>query len=180
MSWLIGIHFGSGRSAIRRWLLGGREKAAAPETQSWGFLRSLGELLSAGSVSHLLASGCPCDPLYHQCCDSLVRTLFWIFLRERIHEWVENDRSPFKTCKRVLVLLLFVGAGGCSCVPLWQISMAWLGLGQEMMWSLGVMAHYVSTQINLWQWQSNFCFQCCITEEHELPVLLGVLCRGIF
>lgn len=69
------------------------------------------------------------------------------------------------------MVLLLVGAGGCRDVPMWQISMAWLGLGQEMMWSLGVVAHYVSTQINLWQWQSNFCFQCCIAEEHELPVL---------
>lgn len=99
------------------WLLGGREKAAATETQSCGFLRSLGELLSFGSVSHVLALGCPRDPLYHQCYDSLLRTLSWIILRERIYEWVGNARSSFKTCKRVLLLLLLlVGAGVCSDV----------------------------------------------------------------
>lgn len=58
----------------------------------------------------------------------LVRTLSWIFLRERIHEWVGNARSSFKTCIRVLVLLLLVGAGVCSDVTnLHGLARPWSG-----------------------------------------------------
>lgn len=165
MSWLIGIHFGSGRSAIRRWLswLAARWEGgggSSRNTELW-----FPEVTGRASLHWIdvpragigVPSWSPLPPS-----DSLVRTLSWLFLRERICEWVGNARS-FKTCKRVLMLLLLVGAGGCSDVPVWEISMAWLGLGQEMMWSLGAMACYVSTQINLRQWQSNFCFLCCIT-----------------
>lgn len=193
MSWLIGIHFGSGRSAIRRRLswLGSRWEGEAG--RSWNratvFPRLLrehcchsGALLLFVLVPHVLRTWCPSILLYWWCCDTVWSKPFpgCFWGKEFVSGW--KSRSALKTCKRALVFLLLPGVGGCSDdIIMWQIFfIAWLGLGQEMMWSLGMLAHYVSTQNNLWQWQSNFCFQCFITQEHGLPILLKVPCWGIF